>query len=207
MRFHIDRFGFPLVEFEGIAKLSLLPITKYQYERFLSEKGEPCQNHYDDLLRISQRVSWRSFNENNFEFLFVGGIFPQEALEFAKYVGSDYDLPSANGWKLCANLLKQHSLNEFKYFFLNKKNFFCPAAQNIIQFILNRKNYKTLYHLSLFEGGMLEWVKIGSEYAVLGKPRNSFLHNTYNPIIDDPIRVVTNERLYYIGFRIFSEFT
>src|SRR5712692_8216258 len=106
MRLCCDRTGFPLLEWAetGLA-MSLLPVTKVQFECFLAEPNEFGDKWYEEVLAVSPRVPWRQFDTGNRERLFLTGIQPNEALAFARWLGEDFDLPTEAEWRDMAHWL------------------------------------------------------------------------------------------------------
>ncbi|WP_231741934.1 formylglycine-generating enzyme family protein [Stieleria varia] len=86
------------------AYVSCLPITKIQFEYFLSDRPEP---HFDEqwyrgVLERSPRVSPGKVRMNNYWHCFITGITPTDAQSFANWCGKNsddtYELPSSEEW-------------------------------------------------------------------------------------------------------------
>lgn len=189
--FQFDEMKFPIINIENELVINMFPITKIQFERCLARPGGFSNKLYESIVSISPRISWRSVNVNNYEYIFLTGIFPHEALEFARNYGEGYDLPEADEWKYAAKKLNIIKLSDVKI-----------INHELISLIKKFKNCNTLMELCLFREGIFEWVKYGNGYALLGKPRQCVFPNTFNPIIDEPIKLLKEERVPYVGFRL-----
>ena len=55
--------------------------------------------------------------------------------------------------------------------------------------------------LSLMEGGLVEWVRDGHNFAGLGCPRPELLPSLYNPLADEVRPIRPDQRLPYFGLR------
>lgn len=202
MRFFYDRTGFPLVQPDrsGLA-LSLLPVTKVQFERFLAEPNEFGDAWYEQILSVNPRVSWQRFEGEQREQLFLTGILPAEALAFARWLGEGFDLPTVDEWRKLAQLLSLTPLPAGVQETLRS----CPmhrAAHAILQGLLRQLEPESWGELALLRGGLIEWVRVGQGFAGLGAPRPQFYPNTFNPLHDDPVRPLREQRLPYFGFRL-----
>jgi hypothetical protein len=67
-----DDLGFPMVSIPEIdLSVSLLPVTKFQFERFIAHENQYSDSWYDKVLAINPRCSWRKINQSNRENLFM----------------------------------------------------------------------------------------------------------------------------------------
>lgn len=201
MRFSCDGTGFPMVHLDGSElALSLLPVPKVQFERFLAEPNEYGDQWYEEVLSVNPRVSWQRFEAEQRERLFLTGILPEEALAFARWLGEGFDLPTISEWRKLDQLLTQTPLPSSVQETLTS----CPmhrAAHAILRRLLRQLQPKSWGELALLRGGLIEWVRVGQEFAGLGAPRPQFLPNTFNPQHDDPVRPL-RKRVPYFGFRL-----
>jgi len=199
MQLQSDALGFPIV-YVGTLDLwvSLLPITKVQFERFIAEENSFGDSWYDEVLNISQRRSWRNIASDVRESLFITAIFPSEALAFAEWLGKDFDLPTREEWSQMYQLMQRmplpiQSLQAFTGH---------PVAEAILNSILSQVEPSNMAEMSLLQGGVIEWVRQGHKFVGLGKPRAQFLENSFNPEADEPLYSPRNERSRYFGFRL-----
>ena len=61
----------------------MLPVTKWQFEQFVTESGEIKKNQYQEMLALNPAVSLDQFKLDERERLFITGVWPEEALAFA----------------------------------------------------------------------------------------------------------------------------
>jgi len=98
-----DRTGFPLIRRRNWNYyISLFPVSKYQFERFMAENGPKgnlyTDDWYESLLEANPRGSWEKQNGNLWE-LFLTGIGVDEITPFLEYMGRDFGLPEVGQWK------------------------------------------------------------------------------------------------------------
>jgi len=197
----VDRTGFPVVVVPGIGAFHLWPVTKFQYEQFMTETDRYGDNWYESILSLNKRISFKYFSEDNYEKLFITGILPNEALEFASWLGGNFDLPTEEEWKKFYRYIDDQADIRFP------TGLAAPASairQRLGKFLHTPKE------LSLLQGGVLEWVKgveghkEGSQYVGRGVPRSSFYPNAWSPLDASIKGINTKERVYFFGFRLIT---
>ena len=199
MQLQSDVLGFPIVHVGALDLwMSLLPITKVQFERFIAEENSFGDSWYDEVLNISPRHSWRNIASDDRESLFVTAIFPPEALAFAAWLGKDFDLPTREEWSRIYQLMQRTPLP----IQLLQACTSHPVAKSIVDSILSQVEPSNMAQMSLLQDGIIEWVYQGQEFAGLGKPRARFLSTVFNPEVDEPLRPPRNVRSRYFGFRL-----
>jgi hypothetical protein len=196
-----DDNGFPMVQIEPGLSVSLLPVTKVQFERFIAQVNAYGDSWYDEVLRVAPRESWRELREYDPERLFMTGILPSEALDFASALGEGFDLPDVREWRQIFRLmfqsrLHQHSLDAFLNHTMH------PAARSIIKAILEKEKPETWGGLALLRGGIFEWVRDGMKFGGLGVPLVNGSPVTFNPEQEEPRPLLRNERSRFFGFRL-----
>ncbi|HVB24382.1 MAG TPA: SUMF1/EgtB/PvdO family nonheme iron enzyme [Ktedonobacteraceae bacterium] len=99
--FTTDKTGFPVVETPDLPFAVLwLPVTKIQFEHFLVDTGIYDNDWYQEILqKFDGRVSAGSGGISNYWQLFMTGILPREAHQYAEWCGYGFDLPTSNQWK------------------------------------------------------------------------------------------------------------
>jgi len=199
MRLSCDRTGFPLLEWtEAELEVALLPVTKAQFERFLAEPNEFDNAWYEQVLAVNPRVSWRKFEAEERERLFLTGVLPEEALAFLRWLGDGFDLPTVEEWRSMDRWLRAAPLDVE----LSKQ---CPmhhSAKAIVRGLLRQLRPTVWGELALLRKGVVEWVREDRGFGGLGAPRPTFYPNTWNPQRDEPVRPLRAEvRLPYFGFR------
>jgi hypothetical protein len=194
-----DVLGFPMVSIPEInLSVSLLPVTKFQFERFIAQENPYSDSWYDKALELNPRCSWRKIDESNRENLFMTGILPSEALDFASWMGKGFDLPHAWEWQQVFRVMKGSSVST-----LALQAFHGHAtAKSIIDSLVAQIRPSNWAELSLLKGGLMEWVRNGEVFGGFGVPRARFLPNAFNPEIQKPKRPLPAERSRYFGFRL-----
>jgi hypothetical protein len=100
MQLSSDRTGFPVAQIEQIGlAFNLLPVTKVQFEQFLSEPRGNSDLWYEKVLEVSPRTSWRRITESERPGLFMTGILPHEVSWFGQWLGEDFALPDITQWR------------------------------------------------------------------------------------------------------------
>jgi len=179
----LDHAGFPLIWVEPInAFLGWLPTTKIQFEYFLcdSPKQRYDEKWYQMILELCKpvsdshgpeerndirlRLSPTSVRKDNFYGLFITGIFPQEAIDFAEYCSDtkyQYRLPEADEWKSAYKYLRgfEPIPDPADFFQLRKRAYTVVNALDKISkaLFLKNPNERTLADQMIMENGVMEW--------------------------------------------------
>lgn len=202
MQLQFDPIGFPLVRLDGLGlSVSLLPITKVQFERFIAQPNSLGDAWYEKILGINPRLSWRRPDSALRERLFVTGVLPSEALAYASWAGIGFDLPSVKEWRMVLRSLTEARLASTSLRDLRGDKVH-PAARAIVESILDQVQPRTWAELALLRGGVIEWVREDEGFKGLGIPRQQFLPAVFNPAQDPPLLPLHNERSRYFGFRV-----
>lgn len=190
-----DKTGFPLLVNEiWHFAIHLWPVTKAQFEIFMSETGKYGDLWYEEVLRLNPRTSIRDISQENYEGLFLSGILPEEARDFAAWMGDDYDLPETKEWRKFYKLLKNIPLH------LSIDCSLSLQADYIWKGI--RSFSEDFFDFSLIGKGLVEWVRAKNTMIGLGSPRGSFHSNAWNPLEDEILPIDLTQRLSYFGFRL-----
>ena len=204
MQLFCDRTGFPFLEAGGLGlAISLLPVTKVQFESFLAEPNEFGDDWYEQLLAVNPRASWRDPLPRKDIRLFLTGVQPEEAMTFTHWLGAGFDLPTTEEWRAVDRVLDATALN----IDLLKASTVCPAARAILAQLLAQGNPRTWGELALLRGGVAEWVhwpeavlvhNHSTPFGALGKPPGT----TWAPHVDLPSRpIISHHRNSLFGFR------
>lgn len=198
----VDKTGFPLAAVPGVGAFHLWPVTKFQFEQFMSETNQYGDNWYESIISLNKRISFKYFSRDNYEKLFMTGILPNEALDFASWLGDNLDLPTEEEWKIFYRFINN-----------NQAGIRFPTNLSIPALTMGERLGKFLHtpgELSLLQGGVLEWVKgveghkESSRYVGRGVPRSSFYPNAWSPLDDSIKGINTKERVYFFGFRLIN---
>jgi hypothetical protein len=200
MQFVCDKTGFPLVKSNGLT-LSLLPATKLQFERFLSEPLGLSSAWYEHTLTLNPRVSFRTFVNSTREGLFMTGVTFEEASSFASWLHPHGRLPIGKEWQQFAATLQQAPFTNTMQADLLSCGM-SESAGALINRLITFVKPSVLADLALIRGGILEWVRARGEPGGLGAPRPSFFSNTFDPYSDMPLKHFASERSGYYGLRV-----
>jgi len=185
---------FPLMEIKGFGSVTLWPITKIQFEMFMSETNKFGDFWYDEILDHNPRISFKNFNEGNYEQLFITGLLPEEAMSFSQWFDTGFRIPTGEEWREIFKLLNAQ-LN------FNKPSDLSNPANKIWDKFSQFS--ETPIKFSLMQEGVFDWVQDGGEYGAYGKPRLSKYPHTCNPLRDAPLKKFRIDvRSKYQGFRL-----
>lgn len=198
-----DKTGFPLIQKKGWNFfISLFPVSKYQFERFMVDKG-PINNLYSDkwyryYLSINPRCSFRNFEEKPWQ-LFITGLSIDELMPFIKYLGKGFRLPNLKEWRellLSESEIQQTIKNNLNFEIFNKYEF---VGSPVLLWLKNN-----LFPLA--NEGILEWIKEENtnSFSCIGKPFQEFFPNTWYP--KDIKRVNWDIAKRLVGFRIVENY-
>ena len=198
--FHLDNTGFPAVPVPaaGLA-VHLFPVTKVQFEYFLGDRTNFDPAAFDELYGTSPRASWRTIPEDRFEELFLTGLLPEEAERFARWLDDGFRVPTEAEWRAVdagiaalpptPDGLREQTANDALH----------PAARALLNWRLGRGRWPAV---GLFEGGLVEWVKVAGGHALHGRPRPDLLRVIHNPQIHEAIRFKPPRRDRVCGVRL-----
>lgn len=193
MRFSSDRLGFPFLRIEELdLGVQLLPVTKLQFERFLAEPNAYGDSWYEAALAINPRVSSARVEASTRERVFTTGVLPEEALDFARWIGPGYDLPTVAEWRAIRDAVSR----------LPDPAEVVSALRRSLGRISDCLPTSTVPEFMLMEGGLVEWVRDGAGYAGLGAPRPESHPNLWRPMSEVVRPIRPTDRLPYFGFRL-----
>lgn len=95
LEFLIDGSGTPVARFYRNEYINILPVTKYQFERFIW-KAAPSWCNYHAIIEKIGRISPVEINQNNLSSIFITEVSFKEALEYSKFFGGR--LPTLREW-------------------------------------------------------------------------------------------------------------
>ncbi len=201
-----DRTGFPLIRRkEWGFFISLFPVSKYQFERFMSDAGPRGKLYtdgwYRQVLEVSQRQSWRKAGLTKTPWkMFLTGVSLEEIIPFLRYLGKGFRLPKAEEWKKLLEHSKELKLLKNELISCLKGGEISPAPP--VLFWIEKGLYP------LVEEGLLEMIE-GEEGSskngviCLGKAWQGLWPNTLNP---EDIKIIDLTLLpQAVGFRVVKE--
>jgi formylglycine-generating enzyme required for sulfatase activity len=178
-----------------VGAFHLWPVTKVQFKQYMADNDRYGDEWYESVCSVNEAVSPEAFIEDNYERLFMTGVFPGEALDFARWLGEGFDLPTAAEWKKLYNAVSSQVFN----FRLSQYALSAPALTLREKF---SGFLRTPLAFSFLQEGVVEWVKEQGNYVGCGSPRDSFFPNAWHPP-NDVIRAIdSSERIFYFGFRL-----
>ncbi|MBN1993204.1 MAG: SUMF1/EgtB/PvdO family nonheme iron enzyme [Anaerolineae bacterium] len=200
MLLSFDRTNFPLIAVEAISvEVHLLPVTKWQFEQFVPESGLVNQSRYQEMLALNPAVSLEQFTLAERERLFVTGILPQEALDFAGWLGAGFDLPTVTEWRAIYAALRRTALPMQSE--LSSDLVGGPAGAILDKFTA-KLQARSMLDFSLMQHGLVEWARQGHSWVGLGAPRPKFQPHLWDPLSNEVKPIRLDERLPYFGFRL-----
>ncbi len=198
LNFILDPLGFPMVKLEKTGfYIHLLPVTRYQFERFICRSGIKGygDSWYEIVESLNHRISPVKIDHTNYEGAFISGITPMEAMDFICFLGKDFDLPTVEEWREAYHYFGKEigSGNEFPVSLSE------GIAAKVMKSITKLPG--GFFDKTLMNNCLVEWVRMGKEYAGLGSPRPAFHENVYNPESDiwKPFNI--SNRMHFFGFR------
>lgn len=169
--------------------ISLFPVSKYQFERFMAEEGPRrglyTDRWYRDILRGNPRRSWKRCEERPWE-LFLTGVSMEGIVPFLKYLGRGYRLPEVDEWKGLLGVEGELRRMESHL----KEMCRGQSAPPVILWI-----ERGLF--PLVSEGLIEMLE-GGEY--IGRPYQGLLPNTWSP--GDVREVNWDVCAHVVGFRV-----
>ncbi|MCI0438851.1 MAG: hypothetical protein L0177_06930 [Chloroflexi bacterium] len=190
-----DRTGFPLLQIKGVGSIHLWPVTKLQIEAFMRDASRFGDAWYEETIKGNPRVSHLSLDSSNYEGLFATAVTPDEAMEFAGWLGDGFDIPTAEDWREARRQFEAANLRHFQ----------APELRGAAAVIWDRMRsfHDSALRLSMMDRGLMELVRSGGEYRELGSPRPSFHRHVRDPMKDAPVGFTSaNSRIRYLGFRL-----
>lgn len=202
-RWRVDASGYPLVFVETLgAYVQLFPVTKPQFERFIASgtRREFDDRWYEEVLTLNPRASYGDPDAPAREQLFMTAVTPEEALAFARWLGRDYALLTAEEWGACYEWFAGAPAPSAPPASCGRLSEDALALWETVQGQwLEPYREPSLRELSLMTQGVLEWVaERPGRYCGLGEPAASKLQRRAG----DPVRPVGPGRLRNIGFRL-----
>jgi hypothetical protein len=209
MEIMLDRTYYPMLWIENIkAYMHLLPITKVQFERYLADPNFVNNaSFYNDMLLENPRISPQQITQENYWQVIITGVPPTEALRFATWLGTEFDLPTAEEWARASIYLQAVSLEHISL--ILEKSYetnplFTLTFNRLRSNLLNKTTIDTL----LMNNGVMEWVKTGKRdkpWGGLGQPNRHlqvlFSPPSYkSPLI--PYDYSNPSNIHYFGFRL-----
>ncbi len=188
-----DNTGFPMIRYkEWDFFISVFPVSKYQFERFLVEtmpEGELFSDGwYRNLLARNPRCGWHSFRDEPWR-LFLSCLDDDVMKRFTRFCGRGCRLPEAAEWRKLMDYSGRILEQQAKLLEL------CAEAPAPVRHWLKQGLFP------LTEEGMLEYVLDNGKMRAIGKPFYGFHPTLWRP---DVVRDVDQESGLgaLLGFRL-----
>jgi formylglycine-generating enzyme required for sulfatase activity len=194
-----DRTGFPLIVVPEVElEVHLLPVTKLQFEQFITDSGRLDIALYQELAMLNPQIALPELTLNNRERLFISGVQHWEAQAFAEWQGDGFDLPTAEEWRGIYRALRRERFPETDRLL----EWTGEPVASILRILFEQFPARRLLDISLMRGGLVEWVRTGEDWIGLGSPRPAFHPNLWDPIKNLIRPLAPDKRLHYFGFRL-----
>ena len=183
-------------------EISLLPVTKIQFERFCADTNKVPDGSYEAMLNVNESVASGKFNSEQRERLFITGVLPEEAIAFTEWLGPDYTLPTAEDWFKMKNWLENTPVEPSTLVALAETPM-SADAHLIVDRLVRLLQPLNWSDLTLLHEGILEWVRKGQALVLMGSTRPQFHPLTGIPDPDHPYMLAdaADRRQAIVGFR------
>ena len=188
-----DNTGFPMIKHEEWNFfISVFPVSKYQFERFLVEtmpEGELfTDSWYRHLIAKNPRCGWYSFRDEPWR-LFLSCLDDNAMMRFMRFCGKDCRLPEAAEWRKlreCSSQILEQRENLLEL---------CAKAPAPVMHWLMQGLFP------LTEEGMLEYVLDRGKIRTIGRPFYRFHPTLWRP---DVVRDIDRKSRLgsLLGFRM-----
>lgn len=190
----LDKTGFPLIQLkEWDFRIGLMPVSKYQFERYLCSDDKSAGVFMDEWYRSYLQQNPRAPCDE-WEYapwkLFLIGLSVKDIGHFVSYLGKGYRLPTVEERNLLVNasdnIAAAHSL------IVSDVQMRCP--EKVVHWLDNK-----LYPLVKEHGGLPEYANGNSELCCIGSPWPVFYPNFWKP---QDVRPLSASVQKLMGFRI-----
>ena len=190
-----DKTGFPLIQMkEWNFRIGLMPVSKYQFERYLCSGDKSASvftdEWYRSYLQEYPRAPYDCWGKAPWE-LFLTGLSQKGIGNFLSFLGKEYRLPTVEERNILVNAADRiagaHSLIVSEIGQMR-----CPDKA---EYWFNNR----LYPLVKRYGGLPEYVTAGNEVCCTGSPWNDFYENLWEP---QAVRPLSSSVQKQMGFRV-----
>jgi hypothetical protein len=212
MEWHKDPVGFPMLAVERDLYVHWLPITKIQFEYFMSDAYDRTFDirWYEEALKLNARVTPMKIVTSNYWNTFLSGIQPAEAQRFAFWCGDGFRLPSVEEWTRAYRVLSSQpildldSLDAFKDLPSRLRDVILRTDEASAEAARRLGYVRRLADQLLMRLGFLEWVVDDGRWGAMGEPYPELCGNLATPETGEPLYPSRPDgvRLPCFGFRL-----
>lgn len=203
MRYDCDRLGTPWLRVPGMrVGLALHPLLKVQFERFLSEPGEPPEGLYAELLAVHPRSSWRAPDPARPEGVVLTGLTPADLVGYLAFTGEGMRLPDAAEWRALDAALGDAPVPAEWLRGILADAAVSPVSRHLVRLTARAVPGVTWRRLAMLSDGVLEWVQTPTGPGLLGRTRPAFHKVILNPAIHAPLVPIAGARHKAFGVRL-----
>lgn len=212
LEWHKDPTGFPMLAVEPDLYVHWLPITKIQFEYFMSDTYDRAFDirWYEELLCLNPRVTPGKISPANYWKAFLSGIRPTEAQRFAFWCGDGFRLPSAAEWARAYQILSSQPALDLESIDILKD--LPPRLRELVLRTDEASSeaarclgyVRRLADQLLMRLGFLEWVDGDGRWGAMGEPFPELCGNLATPETGSPLIPSRPDsvRLPCFGFRL-----
>lgn len=203
-----DRTNFPLIKIDPLnIFVHVLPVTKIQFERFLSDHyaSPDSQGYTSSIIDLNPRISPRNFNADEAWKIFATALLPDEIARFTSWLGPSYRLPTRQEWITTKEWLENINADVFQNAIL-ELNGMNILANILIQKIFEVYSAKNALDVCMQLNTIMEWTKDtldSKQLALIGAPDRRLFSSLERTDYLSPMYPINyNKRIAYAGFRL-----
>lgn len=203
-----DRTNFPLLKIDPLNKfIHVLPVTKIQFERFLSDPdaSPDSQEYILSITKLNPRISTSNFNADEAWKIFATALLPDEIARFTNWLGPTYRLPTRQEWITTKEWLENINANIF-HEEISRPNGMNIFAKNIIHKIYEVFSVKSMLDVCMLLNTIMEWTKESidpKQLALIGIPDHRLFSSLDHTDYLSPMPPINySKRIAYAGFRL-----
>jgi len=193
----IDKTGFPLIQLkEWDFRIGLMPVSKYQFERFMCSGDKSASTFTDEWYRAYLQQNPRAPYDGGGDApwkLFLTGVSKKEIGHFLSYLGKNHRLPTVQERGLLVDSADRiAAIHSSIMIEIGKR-----GCSDKVDYWFKKR----LYPLIKQHGGLPEYVTANDELCCTGSPWNhkDFYENCWEP---QAVRPLSTSLQKYMGFRV-----
>lgn len=203
-----DRTNFPLIKIDPLnTYIHVLPVTKIQFERFLSDPyaSPDSQEYTSSIIELNPRIPPNDFNADEAWKIFATALLPDEINRFTNWLGPSYRLPTRQEWITTKEWLEHINADAFQIE-ISKLNEMNILANTLIRKIYEVYSAKSALDVCMQLNTIMEWTKDAldsKQLALIGAPdRRLFSSLDRTDYLSPMYPINYSKRITYAGFRL-----